>query len=162
MAPNVSRVEAGFALCKSAKQLVLNIGRYPADWIKGYARKVYWCLCSGCRREVPKAHRRFVDMLFPDSLCSDQSNVKISKTVKRVYSVCCLDQPLRARYACVQSAMLAADGLCRDGRTQGVLSGGKERAWKTRQLLRVCEWTNGSEIKINGKERGRSAGDLQS
>src|SRR6266516_4023969 len=109
MARNVSRVE-----CKSEKQFTLNNCRYPVDWIKGCARKVYWCLCSGGRREVPKAHRRFVDMLFPDSLCSDPSNVKFqTKTVKRVYSVlCCLDQPLSARYACVQSAMLAADGLC--------------------------------------------------
>ena len=96
-------------------------------------------------------------------LCAPTTRMwKFQKTVKRVYSVCCLGQPLRARYACVPSAMLAADGLCRDGRTQGVLSGGKERAWKTRQLWRVCEWTNGSEIKTNGKERGRSAGDLQS
>src|SRR5437868_11623421 len=59
-------------------------------------------------------------------LCAPTTRMwKFQKTVKRVYSVCCLDQPLRARYACGPSAMLAADGLCRDGRTQGVLSGGK-------------------------------------
>src|SRR5437762_14089151 len=109
MAPNVSRVEAGFAVCKSAKQLTLNNGRYPADWIKGCARKVYWCLCSGCRREVPKAHRRFVDMLFPDSLCSDQSNVKISKD-RQASVLCMLSGPATACKICMCPKCNAGSG----------------------------------------------------
>lgn len=81
------------------------------DWMESWARKVDWCLCSGRRSEVPKAHRRFVDMLFSDPLCPRPVQREISDKDRQasVFFIM-LSGPATECKMCVYQKCSAGDG----------------------------------------------------
>ena len=79
-------------------------------WMESWARKVDWYLFSGRRSEVPKAHRRFVDMLFPDPLCPRPVQHEISDKDRQASVFFMLSGPATECKMCVYPKCSAGDG----------------------------------------------------